>query len=346
MLKATFKKHIFKFNFPGGTSRGVLTEKPSYFLQLWYNEQPKIKGVGEISLIPGLSPETEPEIEQLLSELILNPSRFINNKDLTSFPAVKFGLETALHDLENGGNKILYPSDFTKTKKGIQINGLVWMGTKAEMFQRMKNKIESGFTCIKIKVGAVKFMDELDLLTYIRSQFSESDIEIRVDANGAFSTNEALEKLKRLSELKLHSIEQPIKQKQWDFMAKLCEQSPLPIALDEELIGITKKTERTKLLDTINPQYIILKPSLIGGLQDAAQWSQLAKKNNTGWWVTSALEGNIGLSAIAQWVSINGTKMPQGLGTGQVFSNNIKSPLEIQGEMLWYNKSNNWESIQ
>ncbi|MBI9067757.1 MAG: o-succinylbenzoate synthase [Salinivirgaceae bacterium] len=345
MLKASFKKHIFKFNFPGGTSRGVLLEKVSYFLKIWNSEISEIVGLGEVSLIPNLSPETSEQIELLLNEFIQNPNDFVTTKELKNFPALKFGLETALLDLETGAKKILFPSEFTKGKVGIRINGLVWMGTKDEMLQRIKEKIESGFTCIKIKIGAVSFHDEIELLKFIRKSFSVSDIEIRVDANGAFAPAEALSKLEILSKLQLHSIEQPIKQGQWMEMKRLCANTPLPIALDEELIGIADTDKRIQLLETIKPQYIILKPSLIGGLKDSEEWSKLAIKRNIAWWVTSALEGNIGLNAIAQWTFANGSKMPQGLGTGQVFSNNITSPLEIKGEELYYNPQINWQNI-
>lgn len=345
MLQATYIKHIFKFNFPGGTSRGVLTEKPSYFIKLWDNQQPSNIGIGEVSLIPGLSPENEEQVENELHNLIKDPEHYIKHKKLSSFPALKFGIETALLDLDKGGQRILYPTDFTKGHKGIQINGLVWMGSKDEMFLRLKEKIESGFKCIKIKVGAIDFDSEMELLKYIRSNFSADNLEIRVDANGAFLPSEALIKLEKLSKLNLHSIEQPIKQGQWPEMEKLCKNTPLPIALDEELIGINSKAQRIELLDAIKPQFIILKPSLIGGLSDAEEWSSLASERNIAWWITSALEGNIGLSAISQWTFKYGSNMPQGLGTGQVFSNNIASPLEIRGEELWYNINTDWEII-
>ncbi len=347
MLKATYSKHIFKFNFAGVTSRGVLNEKPSWFLKLYNIENPEKYGLGEISIIPGLSPENERTVELLLNELIQTPDFFLNNyqNKLDGCPAVKFGIETALADLENGGNRILYPSEFTKGNAGIKINGLVWMGNKEEMLDRISEKVDSGFSCIKIKVGAINFNDELELLKYIRNKYSSKYLEIRVDANGAFNQTDALRKLEQLAKYNLHSIEQPIKAGYWDAMHLLCKNTPLPIALDEELIGIENHENRKELLTTIKPQYIILKPSLIGGLSVTKHWCELAEHNNIGWWITSALEGNIGLNAITQWTYKYGSNMPQGLGTGNVFSNNIDSPLEIRGEKLWYNSSKNWEEV-
>ena len=342
MIKAVVIPHTFHFNFPGGTSRGVLTEKPSFILKIWDKNTPNIAGFGEVSLIPGLSPENPKEVEKLLIEFTNHPENFVRNANLDNFPAVKFGIETAFLDLKNGGKQILFPSEFTAGNKGIRINGLVWMGEKNEMLKRLKEKVAQGFTCIKIKVGAIDFNEELSLLKYIRNSYSTNELEIRLDANGAFTNDNALIKLRTLAEYGIHSIEQPIKQGQWNEMAELCKTSPIPIALDEELIGITDKNKRISVLDTIKPQYIILKPSLIGGLEEAKKWSELASERNIYWWLTSALEGNIGLNALAQWTFVFGSNMPQGLGTGQVFTNNIKSPLEIRGEKLWYNPAINW----
>lgn len=345
MLQVEIKKQTLNFNFPGGTSRGVLTSKPSWYIKVYDEIAPELFGIGEVSLIPGLSLEDETIVEESLNQLVSNPFRFITkSKDLLKDkPAIKFGLETALLDLQNGGKRILYPSEFTDGQHGIEINGLVWMGSKDEMYDRIKEKIDAGYKCIKIKVGAINFQDELDLLQFIRSKFSKNDLELRVDANGAFKIEEALEKLEQLSKFDLHSIEQPIKQKQIIAMANLCNKSPLAIALDEELIGVEDEKERKQLLDNIKPQYIVIKPSLVGGLADTMNWAQVAEQNQIGWWITSALEGNIGLNAIAQWTAIYGSKLPQGLGTGQVFSNNIESPLEIRGRELWYNSGSNWE---
>jgi o-succinylbenzoate synthase len=345
MIKAVVIPHTFHFNFPGGTSRGVLTEKPSFILKIWHENSPETTGFGEVSLIPGLSPEKPAEVEKLLSEFVKQPENFVKNANLKNFPAVRFGIETAFLDLKNGGKQKLFPSEFTKGTKGIRINGLVWMGEKNEMLKRLKEKVVQGFTCIKIKVGAIDFYEELSLLKYIRSKYSTHELEIRVDANGAFTKENALQRLNALAEFGIHSIEQPIKQGQWLEMAELCRTSPIPIALDEELIGINEPNKRIELLETIKPQYIILKPSLIGGLEEAKKWSNLAIDRHICWWVTSALEGNIGLNAIAQWTFVHGSNMPQGLGTGQVFTNNIASPLEIRGEELWYNPNLHWKLV-
>jgi o-succinylbenzoate synthase len=344
MLKASYQPYIFNFNFPGGTSRGVLTHKPSWFIKLWYDTSPEIYGLGEVSIIPDLSPDKAYLIEQNLSAINENPQLFIDNPKLTSgFPAIRFGLETAWIDLQNGGRSILFPSEFTNGNAGIIINGLIWMGKKDQMLQRIKEKIDKGFRCIKIKVGAVDFNEELHLLQFIRQTYDAKTLEIRVDANGAFNSANALIKMEQLAKYQIHSIEQPIKPGQWDNMAKLCKQTPLPIALDEELIGLEDSTQQLAMMKTIIPQYIILKPSLLGGLQQTEQWIQLAKEFDINWWVTSALEGNIGLNAIAQWTFKQKVTMPQGLGTGQVFSNNIDSPLEIRGQKLWYNIQKDWD---
>ncbi|MGD1840471.1 MAG: o-succinylbenzoate synthase [Thermonemataceae bacterium] len=259
------------------------------------------------------------------------------------FPAIHFALEIAFQDLQQGGKRQLFENDFSNGTAPIPINGLIWMGPKSIMLQQIKEKLAAGDRCIKLKIGAIDFEEELALLKYIRTQFGSEEVIVRVDANGAFKPEEALEKLKRLAELALHSIEQPIATQQWEKMAKLCEQSPLPIALDEELIGVV---DRKALLATIQPQYIILKPSLLGGWAASEAWIALAKKHNIGWWMTSALESNIGLNAIAQFtgnLSLHPTATYQGLGTGQLYHNNIPSPLEVNGGWLHYRSHVNWE---
>jgi len=240
------------------------------------------------------------------------------------------------------GRRILFPSSFTLGKTAIDINGLVWMGEFDFMKRQIREKIEAGYTCIKLKIGAIEFDEELELVRNVRNEFSENDIEIRVDANGAFSPEDALGKLEQLSEYDLHSIEQPIKQGHWENMAELCEQTPLPIALDEELIGVNEFEQKKTLLRTISPHYIILKPSLVGGFQSSEEWIGIAEKNNIGWWVTSALESNIGLNAIAQWTYYLENKMPQGLGTGQLYTNNFESPLKITKGKLYFDPSTSW----
>jgi o-succinylbenzoate synthase len=264
----------------------------------------------------------------------------LNN--LIEFPSIQFGLEMAFKSLESDEKFELFPSEFTQNNASVPMNGLIWMGTPEFMNSQIKEKINAGFSCIKLKIGAIDFETEISLLKSIRKEFSISDIELRVDANGAFKPLEALEKLKRLSELQLHSIEQPIRQGQVEELASLCEQTPLSIALDEELIGIFSVTNKEKLLQTINPQYIILKPSFVGGYKGTQQWIDLAHIQTIGGWITSALESNIGLNAIAQWTFTLGNNMPQGLGTGALFANNFDSPLNVKNGTLRYDNKQIW----
>jgi o-succinylbenzoate synthase len=258
------------------------------------------------------------------------------------FPSIQIGLEQAFLSLQSTSPYKLFVSNFTESNKAIDINGLIWMGDREFMNDQIKEKIAQGFRCLKMKIGAIDFATEVQLLASIRKEFSINDIELRVDANGAFKPSEALEKLKILSNYDLHSIEQPIRQGHYQEMALLCEETPLPIALDEELIGVFDVTKRTKMLQIIKPQYIILKPSLVGGFKESLEWIELAKKSGIGWWVTSALESNIGLNAIAQWTATLKSSMPQGLGTGGLFTNNFDSPLEVYKGGLYYNKNKNW----
>ncbi len=344
MLKASFKKYRFNFKIPGGTSRGVLTIKDSWFIIIYDASNPEIAGIGECSIIKKLSIDDRPDFEIKLTEVCttINRHNFWLSKGLVDFPAIRFGLEMALLDLKTKGKRQLFSSDFLKGKRGIPINGLVWMGDYNFMRNQIIEKINTGFRCIKIKIGAIDFKDELRLLKMIREDFSENELELRVDANGAFRPEKALEKLKKLSDFKIHSIEQPIRQGKWQEMAGLCKITPLPIALDEELIGITKAEDKTILLETIQPQYIILKPSLVGGFIQSEEFIDIAEKNKIGWWVTSALEGNIGLNAIAQWTTTLNNNLPHGLGTGQLFTNNITSPLFIEKAQLFYDPMKAW----
>lgn len=331
-LQASFEKKVFQFKRPSGTSRGVLTEKMAWFITVWDSEDESIKGVGECSVIPGLSPDftTEEEYESKVQSVTEEIEYFSRRIDLLEgFPSIYFGLETALLDLKNGGKQIFFPTPFTEGKESIPINGLVWMGDPAFMKRQIEEKIRDGFSCIKLKIGAIDFNQELNLLDLIRTDYSSKEITIRVDANGAFSPYEALEKLQALSAFDIHSIEQPIAPKQYDALRQLCEQTPLPIALDEELIGIYEKKDKASLLDKVKPQYIILKPSLHGGLKGSVEWIQLANERNIPWWITSALESNIGLDAIAQFTSTYDVKLPQGLGTGALYTNNTHSTLTV-----------------
>ncbi len=343
MLKATFRKHDLIFKQASGTSRGVLHQKPSWFIKLYDDQNPEVFGIGECSIIPGLSPDNLNKLETTLEYLTKNIDQFIKNPDLLiSFPAVQFALETALIDFKNKGRRILFPGDFTKGKDSIDINGLIWMGTNEFMQKQIDEKLEQGFHCIKLKIGAIDFEEEISLLRKIRDRYNGKTIELRVDANGAFHPKDALGKLKRLSEFQIHSIEQPIKAGQFEKMAELCLQSPIPIALDEELIGYTNVISKNQLLDKIKPQYLILKPSLLGGFEKSEEWIQMAEKHKIAWWVTSALESNIGLSAIAQWTYQLHNPMPQGLGTGKLFTNNLDSPLEIKNAKLYYQAKKSW----
>ena len=342
MLKASFKKYILQFKQPGGTSRGVLKTKSTYFLRL--NDADNW-GIGECGLFLGLSADDVPNYEEKLIWVCDNINLGLDKLlvVLKGFPSIQFGLEQAFLSLKSKDKFNLFPSNFTKGREGIAINGLIWMGTKEFMYRQIKDKLKAGFTTIKLKIGAIDFQSELDLLKFIRSQFSPNEITLRVDANGAFSPQEALEKLKYLSDYQLHSIEQPIKVRQWDKMADLCQKTPLPIALDEELIGVFNDSKKEELLQEIKPQYIILKPSLIGGFNGSKTWIDLAHKQKIGWWITSALESNIGLNAIAQFTYALNNKMPQGLGTGGLFTNNITAPLEVKNGALYYISYEKWD---
>ena len=341
MYQARFKEITLKFGFPAGTSRGVLYEKKSWFLILQDNQH---YGIGECSLIPGLSPDNSECCISKIDELcrFINEGKDPGEFDLSGYPSISFGLETALSDLRNQGTKILFPSLFTLGKEGIDINGLIWMGSETFMIDQIKNKTQSGFSCLKLKIGAIDFESEVNLIKKVRNEFP--DLEIRLDANGAFAVSDALAKIEILSKYTIHSLEQPVRPGNWKSIAEICSKSPIPIALDEELIGIYDYPEKEKMLRLINPKYIILKPGLLGGLKASAEWIGLAAENGTGWWVTSALESNIGLNAIAQWTCTLGNKMVQGLGTGQIYENNIPSPLTIREGKLFYDTGKNWDT--
>ncbi|MDF0708438.1 o-succinylbenzoate synthase [Flagellimonas okinawensis] len=341
-MKATYKKYTLDFKVPSGTSRGVMTQKETWFIIL---KQADSIGIGECGILRGLSVDDRPDYEQQLAwtcnHIHLGKEELLNQ--LKEFPSIQFGVEQAFLSLSSKNPFELFPSDFTQKESPIPINGLIWMGDTAYMLKQLEQKLKDGFGCIKMKIGAIDFEKEIAILKSIRDNFSPSEIELRVDANGAFPFNEAMGKLERLSEFKIHSIEQPIKAGQWDHMADLCEKTPLPIALDEELIGVFDVTEKQKLLQTIQPQYIILKPSLIGGIKGSQEWIELSEKQSVKWWITSALESNIGLNAIAQLTYSLHTHMPQGLGTGSLFTNNINSPLEVSNGKLFYRQAKAWD---
>ncbi len=341
-MQASWKKHILNFKRPSGTSRGVLTQKETYFIEIF--DQTK-KGVGECGLLKTLSIDDRPDYEEMLNWTCQNIQlgKDILWQKLIEFPSIQFGVEQAFLSFMSDDPFILFPSNFTKGKSNIEINGLVWMGDKIFMQEQIAAKISEGFSCIKLKIGAIDFRTELSILESIRNHFDASKIEIRVDANGAFDTSDALIKITQLNQFQLHSIEQPIKINQTKEMAILCEKSPMPIALDEELIGVFDFEAKVKLLNAIAPQYIILKPSLIGGIKGTDEWIQLANERNIGWWITSALESNVGLNAIAQYTYLLHSDLPQGLGTGSLYTNNITSPLEIKEGKLSYNADIDWD---
>jgi o-succinylbenzoate synthase len=343
MLKARFRKYILIFKQPATTSRGVLKAKSSWFIFLFDDQNPKVYGIGECAPLPGLSFDDQQNLEPVLEQTCNNIGQYIVNSDrLADFPSVRFGIEMAMIDLNNGGKRILFASDFTEGADSIPIHGLIWMDDRNSMQKQIWNKIATGFDCIKLKIGALHFDDEIDLIRNIRKRYTESEIIIRLDANGSFRTNDALEKIKRLSEYNIHSIEQPIRQGQQEEIAALCRTSPIPVALDEELIGIRELEQKKELIRTINPKFLVLKPSLLGGFKQCREWIDLAEEYQTGWWITSALESNVGLNAIAQWTYSLGNREVQGLGTGQLYSNNFISPLLMDGNMLLFKPEQGW----
>jgi O-succinylbenzoate synthase len=341
-MKASYFKYTLHFKQASGTSRGILTDKETWFIIL---EKDGKKGIGECGILRGLSADDRPDYEEKLKWACQNIHLGEQKlwEELIEFPSIQFGIEMAFLSLKSENPFVLFPSGFTKSNKSILINGLIWMGEKDFMKAQIQEKIEQGFSCIKLKIGAIDFDKEIDLLRFIRENFEEKTMEIRVDANGAFDKNEALNKIHQITGFKLHSIEQPIKKNNTDTMAVLCKKSEIPIALDEELIGVFSVKEKEALLQKIRPQYIVLKPSFIGGFRGTLEWISIAEKLNIGWWITSALESNIGLNAIAQFTFLQNNLMPQGLGTGSLFTNNFDSPLTVSEGQLWYDKNKDWK---
>lgn len=335
--KTGIEPYTLRFKKPAGTSRGTYQTRTVWFVRLSDPENPDHWGVGECAPLPGLSCDAVPGYEDILQEACrsLETTGSIDGDTYRAFPSILFGLETALIHFKKK-SYALWDTPFSKSKKGIPINGLIWMGTYENMAKQLEEKLQLGFRCIKLKIGAIGFEEEFQLLKRIRKRFSTSELTLRVDANGAFTPKEALEKLCRLHELGIHSIEQPIHSRQWENMAELTERSPLPIALDEELIGWHTLSEKQRLLNVLKPRYVVLKPSLHGGIKGCTDWINLANAQRIGWWLTSALESNIGLNAIAQWCATLNTSTHQGLGTGQLYVNNIDIPLCLEGEQLWF----------
>lgn len=340
-MRAAYSRYLLRFRQPAVTSRAVMTEKETFFIKVWHDDNPAIFGIGECAVFRGLGADDKPDYETRLADLChrINSGE---SYDLTGYGSMRFGLETALLDLANGGRRVIFPSAWCEGQSEIEINGLVWMGSRDEMLARINEKLRTGFKCVKLKIGGIDFDHELGLLDHIRRQFPAGTLELRLDANGAFTPDNALSRLDRLAIYDIHSIEQPIKPRQWDDMARICHESPIPVALDEELIGIGNPDEMRRMLHLISPRYVILKPSLCGGFTGAAAWIEQASAEGVGWWATSALESNIGLNAIAQWVSTLGPAMPQGLGTGNLYTNNIFSPLVQERDILRYDTGREW----
>lgn len=332
-MQAEYQRHQLIFKRPGGTSRGVLTEKETYFLYIRNGEK---KGTGECGIFRGLSYDDVSDYEEKLQWLCdhINDDYEALKQQLLHYPSIWFGYEQAMQNLKYGDH-IYFPSDFTEGRNSITINGLIWMGNVDFMKEQIEYKLEEKFKCIKLKIG-VNWDEEKKVIDELRKTFPKNQLELRVDANGAFSVEKAKVVLDELASLNIHSIEQPIKAGNWQDMAVLCAQTPTPIALDEELIGIIDPKQKQQLLETILPQYIILKPSLVGGYSGSDEWIALAERNNIDWWITSALESNIGLNAIAQYTYTKKNPMPQGLGTGALFTNNTPSDLELKGDQLWF----------
>lgn len=372
MYKIEISERTLHFKQPAGTSRGVYTTRHSYYLTLTSDEMPGVEGVGECATLPDLSCDAKPEYEMTLRQVcqMVEQMGRIPYDMIRAYPSITFGLETAFASFFDAAKKKLgakklsegktsveilkeagvsvpagmenltdlFDSPFGRGEEGITINGLVWMGTYEEMLARLEEKLQAGFHCVKLKIGAIDFFKELNLIKRIRDVYTKEQVELRVDANGGFLPENAMSQLEALAKYDIHSIEQPIKQHQWPKMAQLCRETPLPIALDEELIGVNVRSMKQALLDTVRPQYIILKPSLHGGIYGCNEWIELANQRGIGSWITSALESNIGLNAIAHYVAkVYGpnVKMPQGLGTGQLFTDNIPMPLEIRGDKLF-----------
>ncbi|TKG93554.1 o-succinylbenzoate synthase [Puteibacter caeruleilacunae] len=344
MLKAKFRKYTLKFKQPAGTSRGIYKTRDSWFIFLWDSGAPDVMGIGECAPLPSLSCDDVPNYEEILDDVCQTvvKHKYWITEGLVDYPSIRFGLETAKLDLRNKGSKLFFDNEFSNGDKGIPINGLIWMGEIDFMKQQIQQKLKAGFDCIKIKIGAIDFDEELELIREIRKEYGPDKLELRVDANGAFDLDTVKEKLNQLSELNIHSIEQPIKAGQVEVMADLCADTPIPIALDEELIGVNTIEDKKKLLETIHPDFIILKPSLHGGRRGCEEWIRIAGTHGIGWWITSALESNIGLNAIAQWTQSFYPRLKQGLGTGQLYENNFESPLEIRKGELFYNINRPW----
>lgn len=334
-MRLAYAPVMLRFKDPAGTSRGILNEKPTYLIKLWDERHPDVYGLGEASVFPGLSIEADGRYEYKIVELLANVA-IGRPTDLSRYPSLLLGFEQAIRDFSSGGKGLYFNSPFIQGQKSITINGLVWMGDFDTMVSRANSKLKQGFSCLKFKIGALDWRGEYEMLKAVRDAFPASKLTIRVDANGGFTSDVVMSRLDDLAKLEIHSIEQPIRQGNYIDMARICKESPVPIALDEELIGIYSDEDRARMLDEIRPQYIILKPTLCGGFSGADSWINLANERNIGWWITSALESNVGLNAIAQYAASKNVEIPQGLGTGSLFVKNFDTPLHLYGEKLTF----------
>ncbi|AKD04595.1 o-succinylbenzoate synthase [Pontibacter korlensis] len=352
-LHLSFSPHTLQFKFDARTSRGAIKTHQVYFLKVWKPSMPGVYGLGECAPLAGLSIDFRPDLEEKLQQVVdlVNKGKVAlkaggelpEELELQEWPALRFALETALLDLQHGGKRQIFDNAFSRGEVGIPVNGLIWMGDRSFMQEQIEKKLKEGYSCLKLKIGSLDFKTELEILQSIREVAGADQLTVRVDANGAFSPQDAYKKLERLAKYELHSIEQPIKQGQLQEMAQLCAYTPVPIALDEELIGVQDAQLQAALLETVKPQYIILKPTLVGGFTASAAWIRMAEERGIGWWMTSALESNIGLNAISQFAAAHNITKPQGLGTGQLYHNNIPSPLHIVNGELWYEDEKEWE---
>lgn len=325
------------FKRPAGTSRGVYTDHDVWYVVFRNSEDHTHFGIGECAPLHDLSCDFSPEYSEKVAYFCkkTEENQQIDTEILRNYPSILFGLETAMRHYRRKSWQ-LWDTPFCRGEKGISINGLIWMGDHSFMMEQIQSLLARGFRCIKLKIGAIDFERELDLLSNIRSRYSAQEITLRVDANGSFNDKDVMVKLQQLAELDIHSIEQPIQAGQWKKMAELCSSTPLPIALDEELIGVNDIATKRALLNVIRPQFVILKPSLHGGITGCNEWIKIADEMHIGWWITSALESNIALNCISQWCSTFNNALPQGLGTGSLYTNNTPSPLEIRRDQLWF----------
>ena len=345
MIKARWIERTLNPRFELGTSKGPIHARTVWYLIAWDEEAPELKGIGEAALFPGHSKEFPADVKLKLTELCERTDNWAQRMitDLVDVPSVRFAVEQCLRDLDAGGTKTLFPSEFTLGRSGIPINGLVWMGDKSTMKQRIREQIEGGCSTVKMKIGAIGLDDELALLKGVRQEYNASNITLRVDANGAFNAQQAPDVLKRLAELEVHSIEQPVPPGLFEVMEELCATTPVPIALDEDLIGLNTRDAKVDLLDNVKPHWIVIKPSLVGGWGATHEWIELAKARGIGWWITSALESSIGLNAVAQFTATLNVSIAQGLGTGKVYTNNIPSPLLAEKGLLRYRPEEAWD---